>query len=85
MDPTDAPYYAMIDYLKLPEVMTSMHAQAAAIRSVLQAVSTFLQRVRTTTEQFNPADRWRAVLRFIYRDRFRSTGDPTPEFVFLLS
>jgi len=65
--------------------MTSMHAQAAAIRSVLQAVSTFLQRVRTTTEQFNPADRWRAVLRFIYRDRFRSTGDPTPEFVFLLS
>ena len=65
--------------------MTSIHAQAPAIRRVLQAVSTFLRRVRTTAEQFTPADRWRAVVRFIYRDWLGSAGGPQPEFASLLS
>jgi hypothetical protein len=65
--------------------MTSMHAQAPAISRVLQAVSTFLRRVRTTAEQFTSADRWRAVLRFIYRDWLGSSGGPQPEFASLLS
>jgi hypothetical protein len=65
--------------------ITSMHAQAAAVRRVLDAVSTFLDRVRTTTEQFTSADRWRAVLRFIYRDWLRSSGATEPELAFLTS
>jgi len=65
--------------------ITSMHAQAPAVRRVLDAVSTFLQQVRTTTEQFTSADRWRAVLRFIYRDWLRSSRPPNSEFIFLSS
>ena len=65
--------------------ITSMHAQAPAVRRALQAVSTFLQRVRRTAEQFTLADRWRAVLRFIYRDWLSTTGDWQPNFVLLTS
>ena len=46
--------------------ITSMHAQAPAIRRALEAVSTFLQRVRQIAEQFTSAQRWRALLRFIF-------------------
>ena len=48
--------------------ITSLHAHAATVRRALGAVSQFLQRVRETAEQLSPADRWRAVLRFIFRD-----------------
>lgn len=65
--------------------ITSMHAQAPAVRRALHAVSTFLQRVRRTAEQFTSADRWRAVLRFIYRDWLSNTGDWQPDFALLTS
>ena len=48
--------------------ITSLHAHAPQVRQALGAVSRFLQRVRQTAEQLSPADRWRAVLRFIFRD-----------------
>jgi hypothetical protein len=60
--------------------MTSAHAQAPAVRRALEAVSTFLQRVRQTAEQFTVPDRWRAVLRFIYRDWLSSPGASEPRF-----
>lgn len=65
--------------------ITSMHAQAPAVRRALQAVSTFLQRVSQTAEQFTSADRWRAVLRFIYRDWLGTSGDSQLDFAFLPS
>ncbi|MGH8399214.1 MAG: transposase [Gammaproteobacteria bacterium] len=48
--------------------ITSAHAQAPKIRQALAAVSQFLQRVRQTAEQLSQTERWRAVLRFIFRD-----------------
>jgi Transposase DDE domain group 1 len=54
--------------------ITSNHAQATATRQVLEAVSHFLQRVRHTAEQLPLLDRWRAVLRFIFRDWLKSTA-----------
>ena len=63
--------------------ITSMHAQAPAVRRALQAVSRFLQRVRQTAEQFTSPQRWRAVLRFIFRDWLQNSGDPEPEMAFL--
>lgn len=65
--------------------ITSMHAQAPAVRRALEAVSTFLQRIRRTAEQFTSAERWRAVLRFIFRDWLRNSDDSRPEIVFLRS
>jgi Transposase DDE domain group 1 len=65
--------------------ITSLHAQAPAVRRVLEAVSTFLQRVRQTAEQLNSANRWAAVLRFIFRDWLRSSSDSPPSRAFLLS
>jgi hypothetical protein len=65
--------------------ITSMHAQAPAIRRALEAVSTFLQRVRQTAEQFTLPERWRAVLRFIFRDWLRHSHHSGPDIVFLLS
>jgi hypothetical protein len=60
--------------------MTSAHAQAPAVRRALEAVNTFLQRVRETAEQFTIPERWRAVLRFIYRDWLSSPGASEPSF-----
>ena len=48
--------------------ITSLHAHAAKVRRALEAVSQFLQRVRETAEPLPPANRWRAVLRFSFRD-----------------
>ncbi|HVI76560.1 MAG TPA: transposase [Candidatus Acidoferrum sp.] len=65
--------------------ITSMHAQAPAVRRALQAVSTFLQRVRQIAEQFTFAGRWPAVLRFIFRDWLRTSSDSDPQIAFLPS
>ena len=65
--------------------ITSMHAQAPAVRRALEAVSTFLQRVRQTAEQFTLPERWRAVLRFIFRDWLHEAGATEPEIAFLPS
>ena len=65
--------------------ITSMHAQAPAIRRALEAVSTFLQRVRQIAEQFTSAQRWRAVLRFIFRDWLQPSSDSGHQTVFLPS
>jgi Transposase DDE domain group 1 len=56
--------------------ITSNHAQAPQIRQALATVSQFLQRVRKTAEQLSPVDRWRAVLRFIFRDWLRNAPPP---------
>ena len=58
--------------------VTSVHAQAPAVRRVLHAVSAFLQRVRQTAEQVTSAHRWSAVQRFIFRDWLRASGDAQP-------
>ena len=65
--------------------ITSTHAQAAAVRRALQAVSAFLQRVRQTAEQLISLDRWGAVLRFIYRDWLRNSRNSQPDFTLLTS
>lgn len=65
--------------------ITSMHAQASAVRRALEAVSTFLQRVRQTAEHFTSRERWRAVLRFIFRDWLRTSDDSGPKIAFLPS
>jgi hypothetical protein len=63
--------------------ITSMHAQAPAVHYVLQAVSAFLQRVRQTAEQLTAANRWAAVLRFIFRDWLAGSPEPQPLVAFL--
>jgi hypothetical protein len=63
--------------------ITSLHAQAPAIRRALEAVSAFLQRVRQTAEQFTATDRWRAVLRFIFRDWLHASGHSEAQVAFL--
>jgi hypothetical protein len=65
--------------------ITSMHAQAPAVRRALEAVSTFLQRVRQTAEQFTSAECWRAVLRFIFRDWLHNPDDSGSTIAFLTS
>lgn len=54
--------------------ITSFHAHAPKIRQALAAVNQFLQRVRQTAEQLSPTDRWRAVLRFIFREWLKYPG-----------
>lgn len=56
--------------------ITSLHAHATKVRQALGAVSQFLQRVRQTAEQLSPADRWRGVLRFIFRDWLSTNAPP---------
>ena len=65
--------------------ITSLHAQAPAVRHALQAVSTFLQRVRKSAEQLTSAARWAAVLRFIFRDWLNNSSDSEAEIAFLPS
>src|SRR4051794_20939380 len=65
--------------------ITSMHAQAPAVRRALEAVSTFLQPVRQTAEQFPLPARWAAVLRFIFRDWLHNASDSASEIGFLPS
>jgi hypothetical protein len=65
--------------------ITSMHAKALAVRRALETVSMFLQRVRHTAEQFTSAQRWGAVLRFIFRDQLRNSGGSVPTIDFLTS
>jgi len=65
--------------------ITSMHAQAPAVRRALRAVSVFLQRVRQTAEQLTSGSRWAAVLRFIFRDWLHTPADSQPSLAFLPS
>jgi hypothetical protein len=63
--------------------ITSMHAQATAVGRALKAVSAFLQRLRQTAEQLTAANRWAAVLRFIFRDWLAGSPEPQPLVAFL--
>ncbi|HID48122.1 MAG TPA: hypothetical protein EYP40_00645 [Chromatiales bacterium] len=63
--------------------ITSNHAQARAIRQALEAVSQLLQRLRQTAEQFTVRQRWRQLLRFIFRD-WLSNQPPDPAFLPIL-
>jgi hypothetical protein len=60
--------------------LTSMHAQAPAVRRALEAVSLLLQRLRQTTEQLTDKQRWSALLRFIFRDWLGNSdaAEPVP-------
>ena len=62
--------------------ITSNHAQAEPIRRTLEAVSQVLQRLAQTAERFTQNQRWRHLLRFIFRDWLRKS--PT-ESAFLAS
>ena len=58
--------------------ITSNHAQAEPIRRALNSVSRFLQRLAQTAEQFTLNQRWRWLLRFIFRDWLKNrSSDPT--------
>jgi hypothetical protein len=48
--------------------ITSQHARAEPIRQALEAVSQLLQRLARTAEHFTLNQRWRWLLRFIFRD-----------------
>jgi DDE family transposase len=48
--------------------ITSNHAQAGPIRRALESVSHLLQRLAASAEQFSLDQRWRWLLRFIFRD-----------------
>jgi len=60
--------------------ITSNHAQAEPIRRALEGVSHLLQRLVETAEQFTVNQRWRWLLRFIFRDWLK-TRPPNPQFL----
>jgi hypothetical protein len=60
--------------------ITSNHAQAGPIRRALESVSHLLQRLVETAEQFTVNQRWRWLLRFIFRDWLK-TRPPDPRFL----
>ena len=62
--------------------ITSNHAQAEPIRRALEGVSRLLQRLVETAEQFTVNQRWRWLLRFIFRDWLK-TRPPDPRFLSL--
>ncbi len=57
--------------------LTSNHAQASAVRAALEAVSQLLQRLEQTAERLTVNQRWRQLLRFIFRDWLK-TRSPDP-------
>lgn len=48
--------------------VTSNHARAGAIQQALESVSALLKRLAASAEQFDVNQRWRWLLRFIFRD-----------------
>ena len=60
--------------------ITSNHGQAGPVRQTLERVSTFLQRLTTTAQQFTVEQRWRWLLRFIFRD-WLTPRLPVPPFL----
>ena len=57
--------------------ITSNHAQAEPVRRALEAVSQVLQRLAQTAERFSLNQRWRQLLRFIFRDWLRTRSPDT--------
>jgi Transposase DDE domain group 1 len=49
--------------------ITSNHAHAGPVRLALESVSQLLQRLAASAEHFHADQRWRWLLRFIFRDR----------------
>ncbi len=60
--------------------ITSNHAQAGPIRRALEGVSQLLQTLAHTAEQFTVEQRWRWLLRFIFRDWLKARP-PDPPFL----
>lgn len=58
--------------------ITSNHAQAEPIRRALEGVSHLLRRLAQTTELFTVNQRWRWLLRFIFRDWLRKCSPDSP-------
>jgi len=57
--------------------ITSNHAQAGPVRQALESVSNLLQRLVSTAQQLTVDQRWRRLLRFIFRD-WLTTRSPAP-------
>lgn len=64
--------------------ITSNHGQAQPIRRALETVSQLLQRLAQTAERLTLNQRWRWLLRFIFRDWLKSPS-PDPAFLPLLA
>lgn len=62
--------------------ITSNHAEAAPIRRALEGVSHLLHRLAETAEQLTVHQRWRWLLRFIFRDWIKMRA-PDPTFLSL--
>jgi DDE family transposase len=60
--------------------ITSNHGQAGPVRQALESVSNFLQRLARTARQFTVEQRWRWLLRFIFRD-WLTARSPAPVFL----
>jgi len=60
--------------------ITSNHAHAEPIRRALEGVSRLLRRLVETAEQFTVNQRWRWLLRFIFRDWLKRCA-PDPRFL----
>ena len=64
--------------------ITSNHAQAEPVRRSLETVSQFLQRLARTAQHFTLRQRWRWLLRFIFRDWLKHRS-PDPVFLPLVA
>jgi hypothetical protein len=64
--------------------ITSNHAQAGPVRRALESVSHLLQRLAASAEQLTVDQRWRWLLRFIFRDWLRQRS-PDPKFLPLIA
>jgi len=60
--------------------ITSNHAHAEPVRRALESVSQLLQRLTQTAGQFTVNQRWRWLLRFIFRDWLKNR-QPDPAFL----
>jgi hypothetical protein len=60
--------------------ITSNHAQAGPVRRALESVSQLLQRLAASAEHFTADQRWRWLLRFIFRDRLGPRSPNTKLF-----
>jgi hypothetical protein len=60
--------------------ITSNHAKAGPVRQALETVSNLLQRLANTAQHLTFEQRWRWLLRFIFRD-WLTKRSPTPAFL----
>ena len=57
--------------------ITSNHAKAVELRQVLESMSLFLQRLALTATQLSLSQRWRWLLKYIFRDWLKNSAPDT--------